>query len=46
MRKMLSSVMCRRVALVRTDISEERIACIIRVKRITELGKMLAVTSN
>jgi hypothetical protein len=30
--------MLRRVALVRTDDSEERIASIIRVKRIVELG--------
>jgi hypothetical protein len=37
--------MLRRVALVRTDVSEERIASIIRVTRIGELGK-LAVTSN
>jgi hypothetical protein len=37
--------MLRCVALVRTDISEERIASIIRV-RIGELGTMLAVTSN
>jgi hypothetical protein len=34
------------VALVRTDISEEHIASIIRVTRIGELGTMLAVTSN
>jgi hypothetical protein len=38
--------MLRRVALVRTDISEERIAYIIRVTRIGELGTTLAVTSN
>jgi hypothetical protein len=38
--------MLRRVALVRTDISEERIASIIRVTRIGELGTMFAVTSN
>jgi hypothetical protein len=30
--------MLRRVALVRTDVSEERIVCIIRVRRINELG--------
>jgi hypothetical protein len=35
-----------RVALVRTDDSEERIACIIRVIRIGKLGTMLGVTSN
>jgi hypothetical protein len=34
------------VALVRTDDSEERIASIIRVERIGELGTALAVTSN
>jgi hypothetical protein len=38
--------MLRRVALERTDISEERIAYIIRVERISELGTMLAVTGN
>jgi hypothetical protein len=36
----------RRVALVRTDVSEERIAFIVRVTRINELGTMLALTSN
>jgi hypothetical protein len=30
--------MWRRVPLVRTDVSEERIACIIKVKRIRQLG--------
>jgi hypothetical protein len=38
--------MINRVALVRTDVSEERIASIIRVTRIDELGTTLAVTSN
>jgi hypothetical protein len=38
--------MLRRVALVRTDLSEELSASFIRVKRIGELGKTLAVTSN
>jgi hypothetical protein len=33
------------VALVRTDVSEEHIASIIRVKRISELGTTL-VTAN
>jgi hypothetical protein len=42
---MSSSGMLRRVALVRTDISEELSASIIRVVRIGELGT-LAVTSN
>jgi hypothetical protein len=32
------------VALVRTDVSEEIIASIIRVKRIIELGIALAIT--
>jgi hypothetical protein len=34
------------VTLVRTDVSEEYIAFIIRVERISELDTMLAVTSN
>jgi hypothetical protein len=38
--------MLRRVTLVRTDISEELSASIIRVIRIGELGTTLAVTSN
>jgi hypothetical protein len=38
--------MLHRVALVRTDVSEERIASIIRVERIGELRTTLAVTSN
>jgi hypothetical protein len=38
--------MLRRVALVRTDVSEERSASMIRVTRIGELGITLAVTSN
>jgi hypothetical protein len=42
---MVSSVMLRRVALVRTDVSEGRSASFIRVTRIGELGT-LAVTSN
>jgi hypothetical protein len=32
--------MCRRVVLVRIDVSEEHIASIIRVKRISELGTL------
>jgi hypothetical protein len=40
-----SSAMLRLVALVRTDVSEELSASIIRVTRIVELGT-LAVTSN
>jgi hypothetical protein len=38
--------MLRRVALVRTDVSEEFSASFIRVTRIGELGTTLAVTSN
>jgi hypothetical protein len=38
--------MLHHVALVRTDVSEERIASIIRVERISELGTALAVTSK
>jgi hypothetical protein len=38
--------MLRRVALVRADVSEEIIASSIRVTRISELGRTLAVTSN
>jgi hypothetical protein len=34
------------VALVRTDISDERSASIIRVTRINELGTMLTVISK
>jgi hypothetical protein len=40
------SVMLLRVALVRTDVLEERIASITGVKGISELGKTLAVTST
>jgi hypothetical protein len=42
--RMPSSKMWHRVALVRTNILEDRL--IIRVKRISELGIMLAVTSK
>jgi hypothetical protein len=38
--------MLRRVALVRTDVSEELSASFIRVTIIDELGTTLAVTSN
>jgi hypothetical protein len=38
--------MLRRVALVRTDVSEELSASFIKVTRIDELGTMQAVTSN
>jgi hypothetical protein len=43
---MASSWMLRGVALVRTVVSEELRAFIIRVTRICELCTMLAVTSN
>jgi hypothetical protein len=42
---MMSSGMLRRVALVRTDVSEELSTSFIRATRIGELGT-LAVTSN
>jgi hypothetical protein len=44
--RMAYSAMFRRVALVRTDVSEELTASIIRVTRIGELGTTLAVSSN
>jgi hypothetical protein len=43
---MASSVILRRVAIVRTDVSEELSATFIRVTRIGELGTTLAITSN
>jgi hypothetical protein len=43
---MVSSRMLRRMALVRTDVSDELSASFIRVKRIGVLGTTLAVTSN
>jgi hypothetical protein len=43
---MASSGMLRRVALVRTDVSEEPSAYFIRVTRIGELGTTQAATSN
>jgi hypothetical protein len=43
---MPSSVMLRRVALVKTNVSDEITAYIIGVIRIDELGTTLAVTSN
>jgi hypothetical protein len=43
---MSSPGMLLRVALVRTDVSEENSVYIIRVTRICELGTTLAVTSN
>jgi hypothetical protein len=43
---MVSFEMLRRVALVRTDVSEELSASFIRVVKIDELGTTLAITSN
>jgi hypothetical protein len=46
---MVSSGMLRREALIRTDVSEELSASIIRVTRIGELGTLvrrLLVTAN
>jgi hypothetical protein len=43
---MSSSGMLRRVALVRTNVSEELSFSIIRVTRIGDLGTTLPVTSN
>jgi hypothetical protein len=44
LRRMPSSGMLRRVALVRNDVSEERIASIIEATRVYVLGT--TVTSN
>jgi hypothetical protein len=43
---MASSGMLRRVAVVRTEVSEELSASLIRVTRLYEEGTTLAVTSN
>jgi hypothetical protein len=43
---MPSTGFLRRVALVRTDVSEERGASNIKVTRIGELGTILTVDSN
>jgi hypothetical protein len=44
--RIASPGMLLRVSLLRTDVSEELSASIIRVTRIDELGTSLAVTSN
>jgi hypothetical protein len=43
---MASSRILRRVVLVRTDVSEELSASIIKVARISDLGTTVAVTSH
>jgi hypothetical protein len=43
---MVSAGMLRRVALIRTDVSEELSASFIRVTRLVELGTTIAVISN
>jgi hypothetical protein len=43
---MVSSGMLHRMALVRTDVSEEHSASFIRVKRIGELRTTLAVSQR
>jgi hypothetical protein len=43
---MPSSETLRRVALVRTGVTEECIASIIKVTRISDLGTTLALTSK
>jgi hypothetical protein len=43
---MPSSGMLRRMALVRTYVSEERSASIIRVTRVGELGTALAIKNQ
>jgi hypothetical protein len=45
-RRMVSSGMLHRVALVTADVSEELSASFVRVTRIGELGLTLAVTST
>jgi hypothetical protein len=45
-RRMVSTGMLRRVALVRTYVSKELSASFIRVTRIGELGTTLALTSK
>jgi hypothetical protein len=44
--RMVSSGLLRRVALIRTEVSEEPGASFIRVPKISELGTTQAATSN
>jgi hypothetical protein len=44
--RMVSSGLLRRVAFVRTDVSEEPGASFLRVTKISELGTTQAATSN
>jgi hypothetical protein len=44
-RRIASSGLLRRVALVRTEVSEELSPSFIRVTRIGELGTTLAITN-
>jgi hypothetical protein len=46
LRRMVCSGLLRRVALVRTDVSEEPGASFIRVTKIGELGTTQTATSN
>jgi hypothetical protein len=43
---MSSSEILRGAVLVRTDVSEDRIASVIELTGIGELGAMIAVTTN
>jgi hypothetical protein len=45
-RRMASSGMLRRLALVRINVSEERSASFLRVTKVGEIGTTLGVTSN
>jgi hypothetical protein len=45
-RRMQSSEMRRRVALVKTHVSEERVSSIISQTKISQLALTLSVTSN
>jgi hypothetical protein len=45
-KKMQCSRIWLHVGLVRTDVSEERVASVFRVERISELGRTLALSSR